>query len=314
MATDEQLQHQKDDGLDINKLDLGGVGDWFDNLDFFGTKKTERANAAAAAAQKQKDEAFNAAKTSHAKQSAMSEDSYNRGTQYGDQAADWINTGGQSGKLASQAGAQAGGVAGGTARSLGLNAAQAAKQGGQQGASTYGDMYKSIYGMGAGTLSGLSGQYLNSSAAQGGLANQSSSIMSGAGLGGMGTAAGQQAQGAGQTSGALSGIVSTVLSLVSDKDAKKEIRDSKDILNHVFSKVNPKTFKYKDNGPGADGEKEHVGIMAQDLEKTPLAGAVKNGPEGKTIDVGQLTAGNTAMIGELNKKLEKMMEYIKAAK
>ena len=294
---------------------MGATEDWFDNLDFFGTKKTERANAQQKQGQAQNDAAFAQAQANAAAAEGRASDSYKQGTNYANQANDWIQTGGQSGKLASQGAASAGGIAGGTARSLGMNAAQAAKQGGQTGAAAYGDIYRNVYGQGMQGLSNLSGQYLGSSAAQGGVAAQNTGAQVNAANNNLQSATGQQTQGAGQTSGALSGIVSGIGSVldISDKTKKTQIRDGHDIVNHVFSKVNPKTFKYKSDS-GEDPNKSHVGILAQDLEKTPLGGAVVDTPEGKCVDIKQLSFGNTAMIGELNGKLEKIMKYMKAAK
>jgi hypothetical protein len=76
------------------------------------------------------------------------------------QANDWLQTGGQSGKLASQGANSVAGTTAGTARSLGMNAAQSAKQGGQAGAADYNNIYNSVYGTGANA-------YANMGASQG---------------------------------------------------------------------------------------------------------------------------------------------------
>jgi len=98
----------------------------------------------------------------------------------------------------------------------------------------------------------------------------------------------------------------------SDENMKTDIKDGYGILEKVTKVVSPKMFKYKD-GFGEDSSKPRVGVMAQDLEKTPLSSTVVTGPDGyKRVDTGQLTLGNTAMITELSDKLDKVFQYLKA--
>ena len=98
----------------------------------------------------------------------------------------------------------------------------------------------------------------------------------------------------------------------SDKNLKTDIKDGYGILEQVTKVVSPKMFKYK-TGVGEDSSKPRVGVMAQDLEKTPLSSTVVTGPDGyKRVDTGQLTLGNTAMITELSDKLDKVFQYLKA--
>lgn len=98
----------------------------------------------------------------------------------------------------------------------------------------------------------------------------------------------------------------------SDENMKTDIKDGYGILERVTKFVNPKMFKYK-AGVGEDSSKPRVGVMAQDLEKTPLSSTVVTGPDGyKRVDTGQLTLGNTAMITELSDKLDKVFQYLKA--
>ena len=96
--------------------------------------------------------------------------------------------------------------------------------------------------------------------------------------------------------------------LFSDKNLKTDIRDGYGLLASVTKEVGPKAFKYKGSSS------PEVGVMAQDLEKTPLKSAVVNTPNGKMVDTRKLTTGNTAMISELSQKLDKVFDYLKAAK
>jgi len=71
------------------------------------------------------------------------------------------------------------------------------------------------------------------------------------------------------------------------------------------SMVQPYTFEY-DAGAGPAGRR--AGVMAQDLERSgPLGAAtVRETPQGKVVDVGQLGGLNAAQIGRLNKRVEKL--------
>jgi hypothetical protein len=114
--------------------------------------------------------------------------------------------------------------------------------------------------------------------------------------------------------GMIGAGISGIATLFSDENAKADIKDGYGILSAVTKNVNPKTFNYKKD-TGQDPLVRHAGIMAQDLEKTPLAGAVSTDPTTgyKKVDTNQLTAGNTAMIAELSKKVDSLAKYFKAA-
>lgn len=59
--------------------------------------------------------------------------------------------------------------------------------------------------------------------------------------------------------------------------------------------------------PADDLRPKHLGIMAQDLEKSPIgAQAVMNTPTGKSIDPGQLTVGLAAGLANLHKRLKQV--------
>lgn len=251
-----------------------------DPMDIFGTRSSASAQ----------ENAANVAK----KQASFAQQELKRQDEAAKAAKDWLNTGGTSGELAARGSAEAGSQAAGQARSLGMNAAQAAQIGSQAGGNRYSDIYGNIYGIGANTLSGLSGQAANAGAGLYGAAGQTS---------------GNVAQNASAQSGATIGAAGGIIGgLLSDERKKKLIKNPKDVLDAVFEHVQPKQFNYKDDS-GEDPNIQHIGIMAQDLEKTPLSGAVMNTPEGKKIDAGQLTLGNTAMLSELNEKLNKALEY-----
>lgn len=115
-------------------------------------------------------------------------------------------------------------------------------------------------------------------------------------------AAAQQAQQA-QT-GALLNLGGTLgaAAIASDERLKKEIKEynSSDFLDAL----SPYKYEYKDKKFG-DGE--HVGVMAQDLEKT-AAGAklVMDTKEGKMVDYSKAGPAILASLAEINKRLKKV--------
>ena len=90
---------------------------------------------------------------------------------------------------------------------------------------------------------------------------------------------------------------------------------SKEVLESLLKNVKPVTYKYK---PGFEQLKPEgtprMGVLAQDLEKTPLKDTVVDTPQGKQLDVGQLTANNTALIIELASQVKALQDQLKGAK
>lgn len=77
-------------------------------------------------------------------------------------------------------------------------------------------------------------------------------------------------------------------------------------LDQSMQAQRPYTFEYM---PGAGPAGRRGGVMAQDLERTRLGAAtVRNTPQGKMVDVGQLGGLNAAQIGRLNERVRKLEE------
>ena len=203
--------------------------------------------------------------------------------------------------VSQEAAANAGNVAGrstlSAARSAGLNKGQAALEGGQAGGTaaqqTYGQM-----------LPAMMGQYQGAAQTQAGLGAQYNKNEINAGN--VQATAGVNQQGQAQKGGG--GLLGFAGALLSDKELKKFYRMRGSPLEELLKNVDPKVFSYKDD----PSKEKHLGITAQDVEKTPLAGAVKDTPEGKMLDTGQLAGGNLALIVELGHRLMQLEERGKA--
>jgi len=90
----------------------------------------------------------------------------------------------------------------------------------------------------------------------------------------------------------------------SDRNAKEDIESSdgsaRDFIDHLKGKL----YEYKDK---ADGEGVHVGIMAQDLEKSPLGKPMVFEEGGvKKIDYGKGFGALLGAVAEINDKLKEL--------
>ena len=132
----------------------------------------------------------------------------------------------------------------------------------------------------------------------------------GAAGGGSAAAAGGAAKGA--------GILAKLgpLAALSDENAKTDIKGIRDRLDkidvkEIAKKIRPVTFEYKAEAEAIDPKAkpgvEHVGVIAQDLEKTALAPAVKMGDDGfKRIDIAELTPALLNMILQMQNEINEL--------
>lgn len=107
--------------------------------------------------------------------------------------------------------------------------------------------------------------------------------------------------------GNIFGAVGGIASLFSDRRLKENVKEAPSLSDSI-SKIKSYTFSYR----GKD--RPEAGVMAQDLERTAMAPAVMDTPEGKMIDTRRLTTMNTATIaeqGDRMKKIEKMIRELK---
>ena len=98
------------------------------------------------------------------------------------------------------------------------------------------------------------------------------------------------------------GAVGGIASLFSDRNLKEDTQESS--LADSLSKIKSYAYKYK----GSD--RPEAGIMAQDLERTAMAPAVMDTPEGKMIDTRRLSTMNTAALSEHEKRLKNIERMV----
>lgn len=211
----------------------------------------------------------------------------------GKSASQFAGEAGQAGTaLADQMGRQA--ATSGTqqvlqgARTAGLNKGQASQEAGQAAGGLYTSgqqrgqgLGMEAYGMGANTQLGGASSLANLGS------NQMGSSVDQAKLG-------NQASG---------GLLSAIGGLFSDEKVKEGIKESPKI-EEVAAKVKPVAFEYKEKM--GQGKGEHVGITAQDMEKTPLKENVIETPAGKMIHPGKQENSNLNLIVQLENEIKSL--------
>ena len=93
----------------------------------------------------------------------------------------------------------------------------------------------------------------------------------------------------------------------SDIGLKTEIRAADDQVEGFLDALNAYQYRYKD--PGAPGQSPgmFVGVMAQDLEKSPMgASCVSDTPDGKMVDYGHGLAAILASQSNLHARLKRL--------
>jgi hypothetical protein len=109
--------------------------------------------------------------------------------------------------------------------------------------------------------------------------------------------------------GALLGGAGSALGayLKSDKNSKKDISKSDSQMRSFLEALTASKFAYKDSSePGASAG-SHFGVMAQDLEKTPVGRSmVKDTPSGKMVDPAQGFGALLASQAALHERLSKL--------
>lgn len=100
----------------------------------------------------------------------------------------------------------------------------------------------------------------------------------------------------------LGGTALTAGAMLSDQRAKEDISpfDASEFLDSLTGYK----YKYKDK---KNGDGEHVGPMAQDLEKTAVGSSmVEEGPEGKLVNTGKASMAALAGLADLHGRLKRL--------
>jgi hypothetical protein len=105
--------------------------------------------------------------------------------------------------------------------------------------------------------------------------------------------------------GVLEGVASAapaILGLFSDVNLKKDIKDGNDSAKAFLDALKAYDFKYKDG----NGEQQ-LGVMAQDLEKSPMtAGSVIDTEDGKMVDFMKNLPAMMAGMSNLNERVKQL--------
>ena len=98
--------------------------------------------------------------------------------------------------------------------------------------------------------------------------------------------------------------MATYAAAASDENLKENIKDTEGKARDFIEVISPKLYDYKDE---KFGKGEHIGILAQDLEKSELGKSmVMDTPEGKMVDFGKGFGAVLAAVAEINEKLAQL--------
>lgn len=101
--------------------------------------------------------------------------------------------------------------------------------------------------------------------------------------------------------------------MMSDRSAKTDVKDATADVDRALGSLSPKSFDYRD--PARDGGGRQVGVMAQDLQRAGLGGAVSQSQNGLVVDARKLAAFSVAsnvVLAQRVKQLESLTAGLKA--
>lgn len=94
-----------------------------------------------------------------------------------------------------------------------------------------------------------------------------------------------------------------------------EVDESDKHVSDFLESLTPHMYKYKQGTAGDDGGKPHLGIMAQNIEKTTAGkGIVQETEAGKQLDVAQLSGSLAAGLGAVHRRLAAIEALTKKGK
>lgn len=195
------------------------------------------------------------------------------------------------------------------AKTAGMMGGQAALAASGQAANAYGtgmaqgqQQYNQMLGLGAQLGESMAGRLFTAGQGQAGVGASQLAAES-AKYAADQQAAADKAQRNQNLLGNIIGTVGGIASLFSDRRLKEDIRPAR--ITDGIAKIKTYTYKYKGNN------RPEIGGMAQDLEKTAMAPAVINTPEGKMVDTRRLSTMNTAALAEHEKRMQALEKMLK---
>jgi len=276
-----------------------------------------------------------------AQQAGQLAQGYNQGAQQsmGANAADYMAKANQAAQGQAEGEAQQAATAGArqavmAGRASGLNKGQAALQAGQRAGDTYSGALQGGLQSGRNQYAQAANQFGQMGAQQQGIGMQGAQAagslqqgvmnagasMAGGGANTMSASALARQDQANKSGGAGGGLLSGLMQGIasSDVNLKDNVKPSNidaliakakggkhDPLADLVAKVRPVDFNYKPES-GEDPEKNRVGVLAQDLEKTSMKDNVIDTPNGKAVDTDQQTLSNTNLIVQMAQKMFKL--------
>lgn len=91
---------------------------------------------------------------------------------------------------------------------------------------------------------------------------------------------------------------------LSDKNAKKDVSSADSEIKKWLDELSAKNYKYKQE---KHGKGKKTGVMAQDLEKSPIGKSmVENTEDGKMVDFGKGLGAMLASLASINKRLNQL--------
>lgn len=93
----------------------------------------------------------------------------------------------------------------------------------------------------------------------------------------------------------------------SESNKEMELNEDDSHIHDFLNSLTPNMYRYKEGSAGDDGGKTHLGVMAQNLEKTEAGqGIVNQTEQGKSLDVAQLAGSLAAGLGAVHRRLLKL--------
>lgn len=120
----------------------------------------------------------------------------------------------------------------------------------------------------------------------------------------------------GDTMQSAGSLGSSLLPMLSDKAQKRDIKslaaavserihDDEDDIGEFLSKVRPVSYRYKDSSLDGAAPGKRYGILAQDLERSPMGKSlVIDSREGKKVDVAQAVGAMLAAMAQMHGRLK----------